>query len=218
MNRCRNKITADIRKAKREFETKLAENIKEDSKSFYAYVRSKSRARVKFGPVKDTVGNLVSDDREMANVFNDYFSSVFTKENLQNIPMAVGYMRDTNDILENIDINQDRVVKALSMLNMNKAAGVDGLNSSFIKRCSAGIVKPLDLIFKKSLETGEIPNDWKKANVSVIFKKGSRKEPGNYRPVSLTCHVGKILEKIIKEDMVRFLEANNLFSDSQHGF
>ena len=100
---------------------------------------------------------------------------------------------------------------------MNKAAGLDGLNSSFIKGSSAGIVKPLELIFKKSLETGEIPNDWKKANVSVIFKKGS-KEPGNYRPVSLTCHVGKILEKIIKEDMVRFLEANNIFSDSQHGF
>ena len=128
-NRCTSKITADIRKAKREFETKLAENIKEDQKSFYAYVRSKSRARVKVEPVKDTVGNLVSDDSEMANLFNEYFSSVFTKENLQNIPMTVGYlMRDNNAILENIDINQDRVVKALSMLKMNKAAGVDGLN------------------------------------------------------------------------------------------
>ena len=104
------------------------------------------------------------------------------------------------------------------MLKTNKAAGVDGLNSSFIKGCSAGIVEPLDLILKKSVETGKIPNDCKKASDSVIFQKGSRKEPGNYRPVSLTCHVGKILEKIIKEDMVRFLEANNLFSDSQHGF
>ena len=218
-NKCRNKITADIRNAKRDFETKLAENIKEDSKSFYAYVRNKSKGRTKVGPVKDEVGNLVSDSKEMANLFNDYFSSMFTKENLKNIPMVdVKGLGDNNGALENIDINKERVAKALGTLKMNKAAGIDGLNSSFIKGCSSGIVKPLELIFKKSLETAEIPNDWKKANVSVIFKKGSRKEPGNYRPVSLTCHIGKILEKIIKEDMMKYLEENNLFFDSQHGF
>ena len=81
-------------------------------------------------------------------------------------------MRDTNDILENIDIHQDRVIKALSMLKMNKAAGVDGFNSSFIKGCSAGIVKPLELIFKKSLETGEIPNDCKKQMFLLYLKRG----------------------------------------------
>ena len=86
--------------------------------------------------MKDEVGNLVSDSKEMANLFNDYFSSVFTKENLKNIPMVdVKGLGDNNGALENIDINKERVAKALGTLKMNKAAGIDGLNSSFIKGC-----------------------------------------------------------------------------------
>ena len=80
------------------------------------------------------------------------------------------------------------------------------------------MVQPLELLFKKSLSLGVIPNDWKKANVTAIFKKGSRKQPGNYRPVSLTCQMGKILEKIIKEDLVHYLESNKLIFETQHGF
>ncbi len=217
--KCRNEINTEIRKAKINFETKLADNIKEDPKSFYAYVRSKSKARVKIGPIKDNGGKIVSDNNEMANIFNEYFSSVFTKENLQNMPVVDNtVMSGKYCVLDKIEINQGRIVKAIGTLKMNRAAGVDGLNSSFVKGCAKGIIKPLELIFKKSLDSGEIPTDWKKANVSVIFKKGSKKEPGNYRPVSLTCHLGKILEKIIKEDIVKYLEDNKLIFESQHGF
>ena len=218
-NKCRNEINADIRKAKRDFETKLADNIKEDPKSFYAYVRNKSKVKVTIGPLKDNYGNVVSDSKEMADMFNEYFSSVFTKENLNNIPKADNSLvNGKNCSLENIVINQGRIAKALGTLKINKAAGVDELNSSFLKGCANGIMTPLELIFLKSIDTGEIPSDWKQANVSVIFKKGSKKEPGNYRPVSLTCHLGKILEKIIKEDMVKYLEGNKLLFESQHGF
>ena len=155
----------------------------------------------------------------MADVFNDYFSSVFTNENMHNIPMADNtQVINKNCSLEYVEINQERIVKAMSTLKSNKAAGVDGMNSSFIKGCAYGIIRPLELIFKKSMELGEIPADWKKANISVIFKKGSKKEPSNYRPVSLTCHLGKILERIIKEDIVRYLETNKLIFESQHGF
>ena len=56
------------------------------------------------------------------------------------------------------------------------------------------------------------------ANVAPIFKKGSKKDIGNYRPVSLTCHAGKILEKILKEEIVKFLEDNKRITNSQHGF
>ena len=68
------------------------------------------------------------------------------------------------------------------------------------------------------MSTAEIPDDWKKANVTAIFKKGSKKQPGNYRPVSLTCQMGKVLEKIIKEDLVHYLESNKLIFETQHGF
>ena len=159
------------------------------------------------------------DNKGMVSILNDYFSSVFTKEDLENMPEARNIILDgKNCSLEDIEINTNRIFKAITSLKANKAAGVDGIHSSFIKGCANGVGTPLELIFKKSMSTAEIPDDWKKANVTAIFKKGSKKQHGNYRPVSLTCHMGKILEKIIKEDLLQYLESNKLIFETQHGF
>ena len=78
---------------------------------------------------------------------------------------------------------------------------------------------PLMMLFRKSMETGEVPEQWREGNVTAIFKKkGSRCEPGNYRPVSLTSQIGKIFERLIRDRVVKFLEENNKLRDSQHGF
>ena len=73
-------------------------------------------------------------------------------------------------------------------------------------------------MFKASLDTSEIPQDWKIANISATFKKGSRKDPENYRSVSLTSYISKFFEKLLKEELVNYLEANKLINESQHGF
>ena len=80
------------------------------------------------------------------------------------------------------------------------------------------LVRPLTHIFNHSLETGIIPEDWKSANVTEIHKKGSRQEPGNYRPISLTSAVCKNMERLVKQRVITHLEINNLIGDSQHGF
>ena len=69
-------------------------------------------------------------------------------------------------------------------------------------------------IMKASLETGVVPDDWKAANVTPIFKKGSKSEIGNYRPVSLTSQICKLLEMIIRDSLVEHLDSNNLISAS----
>jgi hypothetical protein len=76
----------------------------------------------------------------------------------------------------------------------------------------------LVLIYRQSLRCGEVPEDWKLANVTPIFKKGKRSDPGNYRPVSLTSVCCRILESVIRDSMMDHLVKNNLLSDSQHGF
>ena len=73
-------------------------------------------------------------------------------------------------------------------------------------------------IFNRSLETGVVPRDWREANVTPLFKKGDPSKPGNYRPVSLTSVVGKLLESIIVDKLTSYLEANNLLKNTQHGF
>jgi len=79
------------------------------------------------------------------------------------------------------------------------------------------IVKPLFVIFSKSLDDGVVPHDWMAANVTPIFKKGSKKDPANYRPVSLTSQIGKIFQRIVKAKIMNFLETNHLICHSQHG-
>ena len=213
-NEVRNKVTFEIRQAKSNFELKLAENIKEDPKTFYAYARSKSKAKVGIGPLKLN-GKLIEDDLEMAKILNDYFASVFTREDTNNIPLAA---ESHTEILEDINITFERVQKSIKSMKPNKAAGVDELVSSFIKGCAPGVLQPLVSLFQKSLSETRVPLDWKIANVTAIFKKGSRGDPANYRPVSLTSNVCKIMERIIKEETVQHLQRNSIIKDSQHGF
>ena len=161
----------------------------------------------------------MSDNLEMAKILNGFFSSTFTKENLSNLPEpSKRAMNGRNLELNDISIDEEKVRRTLDKLQDNKAAGVDGINSTFLKNGIDGMVIPLVKIFQNSLQTGQVPKDWRLANVTALFKKGSKKEPGNYRPVSLTSQIGKMFERILKDDLVNYLESNSLLYDSQHGF
>ena len=103
-------------------------------------------------------------------------------------------------------------------MNASKSAGPDGIYGRVLKEGHESISKALCLMFERSLRFCEIPDDWKVAFVVPIFKKGKRDELGNYRPVSLTSLVVKILEKILKIHIQKFLDDHNIILDSQHGF
>ncbi len=103
-------------------------------------------------------------------------------------------------------------------MNVNKSVGVDDLHPKLLYELKDELVKPLCALFNISLETGAIPQDWKDANVTPLFKKGSRNMAENYRPISLTSIICKILESIVKDNIVKHLEKFKLIRDSQHGF
>ena len=87
-----------------------------------------------------------------------------------------------------------------------------------LKLCTPAVAKPLNMIFDKCLSEGVFPNAWKFANVQPIHKKDSRQIKSNYRPISLLPVCGKILEKIVFDDLYAFLNNNNLISSDQSGF
>ena len=208
------------RKAKEEFETKLANNIKQDCKSFYAYIRSKQRCKETVGPLKDSAGNVLTDDKLTADLLNKYFVSVFTKEDLSTIPEPekVFIGNSITKGLNKIQISEEIVLKKLVELNVNKCVGVDDLHPKLLYELRYELLKPLCTLFSLSVETALIPQDWRDANVTPLFKKGSRNMAENYRPISLTSIIGKILESIIKDNIVKHLDKFNLIADSQHGF
>ena len=92
------------------------------------------------------------------------------------------------------------------------------LHPRILRALEDKLARPLTHIFNNSVETGIMPEDWKSGNVTAIHKKGSRQEPGNYRPISLTSVVWKTMERLVKERLITHLEMNNLIGDSQHAF
>ena len=215
----RRKVTAAIRSEKRGQEEKIADRIKEDPKSFYAYVRGRSKTKPRIGPLEGEGGVLVADNEGMANILNEFYATVFTKERLSNMPVASEEALGGREVgLQDIEVKEEDILEAVGKLQENKAAGVDGVNSTFLKGIIGGVVKPLAILFRETMNRGEMPGDWKKANVVAIFKKGTKKDPGNYRPVSITCQIGKMMERVIKSQIVEYLEGNGIIYDSQHGF
>ncbi|CAM5162917.1 unnamed protein product [Natator depressus] len=92
------------------------------------------------------------------------------------------------------------------------------LHPRVLKELADVIAEPLAIIFENSWRPGEVPDNWKKANVVPIFKKGKKEDPGNYRPVSLTSVPGKIMEQVLKESILKHLEERKVIRNSQHGF
>ena len=115
-------------------------------------------------------------------------------------------------------ITEEMVKKKLATVRQDRAGGTDNLLPRLLANIQNEISYPLRFLFNKSMIEGAVPEDWKHANVTPIFKKGSKGVPENYRPVSLTSQCCKLLEAIIRDNMIEYLEKYNVITDSQHGF
>ena len=214
-----NAATTEIRQSKRSYEQKLACNIKTDSKSFYAYVRSKQNVQDKVGPLEDSAGNIISQGFLMAEDLNGYFSSVFTKEDISSLPVAdAKFQGAKSDYLGPLVVTPELVARKIKAMKDNKSPGVDGIPPKLLMETVDQISIPLARVFNLSLKEGVVPFEWKEANIIPLFKKGSRNKSENYRPVSLTSVICKLLERLIKDHMMDFLVKHKLLNSSQHGF
>ena len=189
--------TNSIRIAKHEYEKNICLNVKDKPKVFWSYIKSKSKTRDKICDLMQEDGELTSNNKEKAEVLNKFSSSVSTRENTENVPEMPD--RQFESILDNITITPEEVLKKLFNLNPSKAAGPDGLHCKLLYELHDFLCEPLARFFNRSLQDGEVPDQWRQAHVSPIYKKGDKKQAENYRPVSLTCVVCKVMESIVRE-------------------
>ena len=213
----RNKTTELVSKAKRNYERSLLNDIKDSKKKFWAYIRSKTKIKETILRVADADGLLTENDMDTAEVVNETFTSVFTKEDPNGAIPTMDY-NYSGSRLSSLDITEEKVMKILSKLDVNKSAGPDGVTNRLLNNCREELVGPLTKIFRRSIDTGEVPIAWKEANVSPLFKKGVKTNPLNYRPVSLTSVVGKVFETLIRDALVKHVTENAIIKIQQHGF
>lgn len=143
------------------------------------------------------------------------FKSVYTKENLENIPNKG---RSPYPYMPKIQVTEQGVHKLLKHIKPHKATGPDKIQGRFLKEMALEITPAITYLFNKSLELGRVPKDWLDAHIVPVFKKGDKNTPSNYRPVSLTCILCKILEHIIQSSIMKHLDTHKILTDSQHGF
>ena len=174
---------------------------------------------MKAGLLVNRDGATMTSDEQMAEELNKYFASVFTDEDTTVLPDAEPvFMGSEDEILRNIEITEEIVAKYLFQLREDKASGADELSPRFLLSIAGELVGPLTIIFRKSLASGIVPDDWRTANVAPVFKKGKRSLFENYRPISLTSQICKIFETVVRDAVVKHLESHNLIRESQHGF
>ncbi|KFU98815.1 hypothetical protein N340_11879, partial [Tauraco erythrolophus] len=107
-------------------------------------------------------------------------------------------------------IQEERVKDLLLRLDAHKSMGPDGIHPRVLRELADVIAKPLSFIFGQSWLTGEVPLDWRLADVTPIYKKGRKEDPGNYRPVSLTSVTGKVMEQVILSAINEHIQVNRV--------
>ena len=198
----------------------LTDIVSPDSKSnpkrFWSFINSKRCDNTGVAPLKSPEGITYSDGQTKAEILNKQFVSVFNKNEDPNNIKDKGI--SPHAAMDNIKVSAAGVFKLLTNLKIHKATGPDELPARLLKELALELTPIFTIFFQASLNQGEIPEDWKKANVAPIFKKGERNRAENYRPISLTSISCKMLEHIVSSSIMNHLEDRNILSDAQHGF
>ena len=161
--------TLVIKKAECDYIRNSIDDLKTDPHAFWTYIRSKRMDRSSIPTLKKDSKLLISDS-EKAAALADHFNSVFTIERDNVIP----FTPSNYPIMDNITIRNEGVLKLLMNLDTSKASGPDEITTRMLKETVEEIAPVLTSLFKQSLDRGTLPDDWLLANVTALFKKGSR--------------------------------------------
>ena len=217
-NQARNKVKQCVRRDKRRFEKDIAMQSKKNPKAFWCHTRRKLKTKRGVAPLFEDVtkkDSLKFDDKEKANILQSQFSSVFTKEPAGDLPEF--QQRCKSRIFFPV-ITSECVEKKLSNLNPDKSLGPDDIHAKMLIELAGHLSEPLSTLFNETMRRGELPSDWKKAYISSIYKKGSRNHAVNYRPISLTSILCKVMESFIRDAVLEHMVRHNLLTHKQHGF
>ena len=180
------------------------------NKKFWSHVKSKTKD-CRIPEIVHYNSQSSYDAASKANLFNSYFFDQFSEPSSYNIDIDF-----SEDAKYDIDFCPSKIRNILENTISSKAPGPDGIYGVVLKNCSNSLAEPLSIIFKLVYNTGILPSQWRLANVVPVFKKGEKNDVQNYRPISLTCLITKVMERIVYDELLHL--TLNKIDSRQHGF
>ena len=148
-----------------------------------------------------------NDAKKQADLINEYFYDQFSAASAYSTD--IDFANDSNFI--DFHFDPDQISNILKGIDTNKSPCPDGITGTVLKKCSSSLSYPLSILFNISFASGQLPQDWKVANVVPVHKKGDKSNIENYRPISLTSLVMKVMEKIVRDEL--YSKCKDLIND-----
>ena len=220
---CRNNYNYKIKEAKLKEQEKTADALRDPTKispkKWWKLAKTfikEDSTRSSCYPSLNVNGNIIHDDKEKAEEFNQFFLTHSTIDDT-NVPIPA-HTPHTNARLSSVKITEADVTDLLKDLDISKATGPDRISHVMLKNSGPVIAPSLTKLFNLSLTKCQFPTSWKKAHVIPLFKKDDKSVIDNYRPVSLLSCVGKLFERCVFKYVFNFLRDTNAISIKQSGF
>ena len=213
---CRNLCTSLKNVKRATFENQLAQRSKSNPKQLFTYIKRRTKSGNGIPPlsVRPDSAELALDDSHKAETLAKQYGSVYTAESSP--PPDISSISSVT--LDDLDFTTQEVCNLLQNLKPDSSPGPDDIHPLVLRRLADLISTPVFEIFRRSLDEGRLPKNWKRAVIKPIYKGGSRTDPANYRPICLTSVLCKTFERLVKTRLQHLMEGYGLISPAQHGF
>ena len=199
-------------------EQKIVQKLRRNPKVFYSYVKKNSKTKSNINLLLNKEGQIITDSKTMADMFQEYFISVFTNPNSNSIHPPDFTPPPINFPMEDLNFSTTDIEEAIDSIQANSSSPEMEIPAKVFKKCKTVISLPIKLIWDESYDSENVPKHYKFQYITPIHKKDSTAHAYNYRPIAITSHIIKIFERILKKHIVQYLEDNNIINEKQHGF
>ncbi|EFO87561.1 hypothetical protein CRE_05388 [Caenorhabditis remanei] len=209
-------IAAQLKKSLIKSESERVSNrLNSGSKNFFQFIKSEYKGNTDIPSMKCKYRDeVIVDDESKSELFGSCFSEYFNMDEEDILDIVNPIKTTCTDIL----FVPAQIELLLSKLKSRNNTSPDNIPAIFLKKACTSLALPLSIIFRESYRVGRFPSLWKTAIVLPLHKKGSRSDPSNYRPISLTSNICKVMEKTVRKHVVDHLTEFELISKRQFGF
>ena len=212
-------LKADIKQQRAREELIALSKIKTNPKAFYTFAKRFKSPVASVGPLLDSDDKLQSDPAKMGNILQEQYASAFSDPDKANLAeVRTSKVVEEPHSITDIDFNEQDILDAIKAMNRLSAVGPDKFPVLILKECGPVLAPVITKLWKASLDSGEIATKFKNQSIIPLFKKGKRSIAANYRPVSLTSHLIKMFERVVRAKLVDYIVAQDIINHDQHGF